>query len=292
MIKKTRFLLPLIFLLALPLLLSGQGATSSTMAGKVTDSKGQALPGATVVAVHVPSGTMYGAAANNEGFFLIQGMRPGGPYKVEVSFVGYTKKSYTDITLFLGETFDLNASLAESSQELTEVVVVGAKPSAFNSLKTGASINISNQELTSLPSISRSINDFTRLSPLYGGSNSFAGRDGRYNNIVIDGSNFNNNFGLSSRNMPGGDAEPVSLDAIEEIQVNVAPFDVRQANFTGAGINAITRKGTNQYSASVYTYYRDQSFNGTKVADYKLPEAAKTSTKIIGARVGGPIIKD
>lgn len=292
MIKKTRFLLPLIFLLALPLLLSGQGATSSTMAGKVTDAKGQALPGATVVAVHVPSGTMYGAAANNEGFFLIQGMRPGGPYKVEVSFVGYTKKSYTDITLFLGETFDLNASLAESSQELTEVVVVGAKPSAFNSLKTGASINISNQELTSLPSISRSINDFTRLSPLYGGSNSFAGRDGRYNNIVIDGSNFNNNFGLSSRNMPGGDAEPVSLDAIEEIQVNVAPFDVRQANFTGAGINAITRRGTNQYSASVYTYYRDQSFNGTKVADYKLPEAAKTSTKIIGARVGGPIIKD
>jgi len=292
MIKKTRVIFGVLMFLAFSAVSFGQGATTSSMAGKVTDNRGQALPGATVVAVHVPSGTVYGASANAEGFFLIQGMRPGGPYKVEVSFVGYTKKTYTDITLFLGETFDLNASLTESSQELTEVVVVGDKPSAFNSLKTGVSMNIRSQDISSLPSISRSINDFIRLSPLYGGSNSFAGRDGRYNNIVIDGSNFNNNFGLSSRNMPGGDAEPVSLDAIEEIQVNVAPFDVRQANFTGAGINAITRKGTNEYSASVYTYYRDQSFNGTKVGDFELPPAAKTSTKIIGARVGGPIIKD
>lgn len=282
----------MLFFATMTLILAGQGATTSSMSGRVVDNNGQALPGATVVAVHVPSGTLYGATVNEEGFYLIQGMRPGGPYKVDVSFVGYTKKSYTDITLFLGETFNLNASLAESSQELTEVVVVGSKPSAFNSVKTGVSMNISSQEISSMPSISRSINDFTRLSPLYGGSNSFAGRDGRYNNIVIDGSNFNNNFGLSSRNMPGGDAEPVSLDAIEEIQVNVAPFDVRQANFTGAGINAITRKGTNQYSASVYSFYRDQSFNGTKVADYKLPAATKTATKIIGARVGGPIIKD
>ena len=143
-----------------------------------------------------------------------------------------------------------------------------------------------------MPSISRSLNDFTRLSPLFGSSNSFAGRDGRYNNIVIDGSNFNNNFGLSSRNMPGGDAEPISLDAIEEIQINVAPFDVRQANFTGAGINAITKKGTNEFSGSVYGFYRDQSFNGTKVGSFELPAAVQTSTKIIGARVGGPIIKN
>jgi len=219
-------------------------------------------------------------------------MRPGGPYKVEVSFVGYAKKTYTDVTLFLGEAFLLNTNLAESSTDLNEIIVTGMRASAFSAVKTGASVNISNREITSMPSISRSINDFTRLSPLYGGGNSFAGRDGRYNNIVIDGSNFNNNFGLSSRNMPGGDAEPVSLDAIEEIQVNVAPFDVRQANFTGAGVNAITRKGTNQFSGSVYGYYRDQSFNGTKVADYELPAATKTSTKILGARVGGPIIKD
>jgi hypothetical protein len=289
--KTKRFFAMLLFIFV-SLAVFGQGATTSSMNGRVVDSNEEPLAGATVVAVHVPSGTMYGAAANAEGFYLIQGMRPGGPYKVEASFVGYSKKTYTDITLFLGETFELNPDLQESSTELGEVVIVGAKPSAFNSVKTGASVNISNREITSMPSISRSINDFTRLSPLYGGSNSFAGRDGRYNNIVIDGSNFNNNFGLSSRNMPGGDAEPVSLDAIEEIQVNVAPFDVRQANFTGAGVNAITRKGTNEFSGSVYGYYRDQSFNGTKVADFTLPEATETSTQIIGARVGGPIIKD
>jgi hypothetical protein len=292
MMAKSKRLIAMMLFTFVSLAIFGQGATTSSMNGKVVDNTGQALPGATVVATHVPSGTLYGATANSEGFFLIQGMRPGGPYKVETSFVGYSKKTYTDITLFLGETFELNASLTESSQELNEVVVIGAKPSAFNSVKTGATMNISNRDISALPSISRSINDFTRLSPLYGGGNSFAGRDGRYNNIVIDGSNFNNNFGLSSRNMPGGDAEPVSLDAIEEIQVNVAPFDVRQANFTGAGINAITKRGTNEFSGSVYGYYRDQSFNGMKVGSYDLPAATKTSTKIIGARIGGPIIKD
>jgi hypothetical protein len=292
MIKNTKRLFSMLLFTFLAVGLFGQGATSSSMSGKVVDTKGQPLPGATVVAVHVPSGTLYGGTANTEGFYFIQGMRPGGPYKVEASFVGYSKKTYTDITLFLGETFQLTPNLTESTTELNEVVVVGSKPSAFNSVKTGATVNISNREISSMPSISRSINDFTRLSPLFGGGNSFAGRDGRFNNIVIDGSNFNNNFGLSSRNMPGGDAEPISLDAIEEIQVNVAPFDVRQANFTGAGINAITKRGTNEFSGSIYTYYRDEKFNGTKVADYELPAAAKTSTKIIGARVGGPIIKD
>lgn len=292
MISKIKRLTAAVMLTILPVALFGQGSTTSSMTGRITDTRGEALPGATVVAVHVPSGTVYGASANAEGFFLIQGMRPGGPYRVEVSFVGYTKRNYTDITLFLGETYNLNASLPESSQELTEVVVVGDKPSAFNSMKTGVSMNIRSQDISTLPSINRSINDFIRLSPLFGGNNSFAGRDGRFNNIVIDGSNFNNNFGLSSRNMPGGDAEPISLDAIEEIQVNVAAFDVRQANFTGAGINAITRKGTNQYSASVYTYYRDQSFNGKWVGNYELPSAVKTSTKIYGGRIGGPIIKD
>jgi outer membrane receptor for ferrienterochelin and colicin len=290
--EKSKRLFAMLLFIFVSLAMFGQGATTSSMSGKVVDITGKALPGATVVATHVPSGTLYGATANSEGFFLMQGMRPGGPYKVEASFVGYSKKTYTDITLFLGETYSLNPDLTESSTELNEVVVTGIKQSAFNSVKTGATMNISSTQITSLPSISRSINDFTRLSPLSGGSNSFAGRDGRYNNINIDGSNFNNNFGLSSKNMPGGDAEPVSLDAIEEIQVNVAPFDVRQANFTGAGINAITKRGTNEFSASVYSYYRDQSFNGQKVGSYELPAATATSTKIIGARVGGPIIKD
>lgn len=265
--------------------------TTSSISGKVTGDK-EILPGAAIVAVHVPSGTQYGTITNSDGRFTIQGMRPGGPYTIEISFVGYSKATYQDISLSLGELFTLNSDLKESTTAVEEVLVVGAKPSAFNNLKTGATTNVSSRELTTLPTISRSISDFTRLSPLAGGSNSFAGRDGRLNNINIDGANFNNNFGLSSNNMPGGDAQPISLDAIEEVQVNVAPFDVRQANFTGAGINAITKSGTNKFKGSVYTFYRDQSFNGDKVGDEKLPEASTTSTKVYGATIGGPIIKN
>ncbi|MDP2114272.1 MAG: carboxypeptidase-like regulatory domain-containing protein, partial [Bacteroidota bacterium] len=236
--------------------------TTSGMNGKITDANNESLPGATVVAVHQPSGTQYGTISNSEGRFTLQGMRSGGPYKVEVSFVGYNKATYTDVNLFLGESFGLNVVLKEESFDVGEVIVVGAKPSAFSTEKTGAATNISREAINTMPSISRSISDFTRMSPLAGGNNSFAGRDGRLNNINIDGANFNNNFGLSSNNMPGGDAQPISLDAIEEVQVNIAPYDVRQANFTGAGINAVTKSGTNTFTGSVYTYYRDQSFNG------------------------------
>jgi len=266
--------------------------TTSGMNGKITGANNESLPGATIVAVHQPSGTQYGTISNTEGRFALPGMRSGGPYKVEVSFVGYNKATYTDINLFLGESFVLNVALKEESVDVGEVIVVGSKPSAFSTEKTGAATNISREAINTLPSISRSISDFTRTSPLAGGNNSFAGRDGRLNNINIDGANFNNNFGLSTNNMPGGDAQPISLDAIEEVQVNIAPYDVRQANFTGAGINAITKSGTNTFSGSVYTYYRDQTFNGDKVGSETLPEAAKTSTKIIGGRIGGPIIKN
>ncbi len=265
--------------------------TGSGITGKVT-GKGEPLFGASVLATHIPSGTQYGTVANTEGRFNLQGLRPGGPYKIEVSFVGFAKSTYTDVTLFLGENFVLNASLKDDVIETGEVTVVGSRPSAFSSEKTGAATNISTGEMTKLPSISRSLNDFTRLSPNAGGNNSFAGRDGRFNNITIDGSNFNNNFGLSSKNMPGGDAEPISLDAIEEVQVNIAPFDVRQANFTGAGINAITRRGYNTFSGSAYTYFRDQSFNGKYVGSDTIKTVPETTTKVYGARLGGPIIKN
>ena len=266
--------------------------TTSGVNGIITGVNNESLPGATVVAVHQPSGTQYATVSNSEGRFTLQGMRSGGPYRIEVSFVGYNPSTFSEVNLFLGESFVLNVTLKVESVDVGEVIVIGSKPSAFSSEKTGAAINISREVLSTLPSISRSISDFTRMSPLAGGSNSFAGRDGRLNNINIDGANFNNNFGISSNNMPGGDAQPISLDAIEEVQVNVAPYDVRQANFTGAGINAITKSGTNTFTGSVYSYYRDQSFNGTMVGRDTLPEAAKTSTKIIGGRIGGPIIKN
>ncbi len=139
--------------------------TTSSLSGKVTDTNGEPMAGAIVVATHQPSGTLYGATANSQGSYSIQGMRPGGPYKVSVSFIGYGTMDYTDITLYLGETTTINSNLTESLTEVSEIVVVGARTSKFNTTKTGASINISNEQMTALPSINRSINDMARVSP-------------------------------------------------------------------------------------------------------------------------------
>ncbi len=263
--------------------------TTSTLSGKITEVNGDPLPGATILATHQPSGTKYGAMANNQGLFSIQGMRPGGPYTVSVSFVGYKTLDYTDITLFLGETFNINANLSGSVTEVTEIVVVGARPSKFNTTKTGATVNISGEQMVALPTISRSISDMAKFSPYTNGM-SFAGGDGRSTNFTVDGSNLNNNFGLGS-NLPGG-GNPISLDAIEEVQVVIAPFDVRQTNFIGGGINAITKSGTNSFKASAYTYYTNQNMRGNKIGDHDFGDRAKESNSIYGVTVGGPIIKD
>ena len=291
MMEKSKRLFAMLLILFISLAIYGQGSTTSSVNGKIVDTKGVPLPGSTIVAVHVPSGTLYGATANAQGFFSIQGMRPGGPYKVEVSFVGYSKKTFTDITLQLGETYLLNAGLTESSTELGEVIVVGAKPSAFNTEKTGASTNVTKEAMQMIPSMNRSLSDYTKLSPYSSGSGSYLGRDAYTTNINIDGANFNNNFGLSSGNMPGASGEPISMEAIEEIQIAIAPFDVRQSNFTGAGINAITKSGTNEIKGTVYGFYRNQNFNGKKVDTVKLT-VSQSAKKAFGFNVGGPIIKD
>lgn len=261
--------------------------TTSSMNGTITDGT-NALPGATVLAIHQPTGTEYGTVTNTEGKFSIPNMRVGGPYTVEISFVGYQTTKFADLFLKLGEPLTLNAALNESATELGEVVVTADR---FATEVTGASTGISNKQINSLPTISRSITDFTRLTPQANG-NSFAGRDGRYNNLQIDGANFNNAFGLSSNVLPGGRSQPISLDAIEEIQVNIAPYDVRQAGFTGAGINAVTRSGTNDYSGSVYMFTRNEKFNGRKINDLELDPLDQSSSQILGLRVGGPIIKN
>ncbi len=281
------FLLAVAFMMSVTIAV-GQ-VTTSGMNGKVTDTKGETLPGATVVAVHVPSGTQYGTTSNNDGWFNLPGMRAGGPYSVEVSFVGFSKETYSDITLFLGQTFVLNAVLKEGSVELGEVLVVGMKASAFQTDKTGAATNISNLQLSTMPSINRGIQDVTRLSP-YANGMSFAGGDGRSTNFTVDGANFNNNFGLSS-SLPGG-GNPISLDAIEEVQVVVAPFDIRQTNFIGGGINAITKSGTNQFKGSAYTYLTNQDMRGNKIGDIDFGERDAESTKTYGLSLGGPIIKN
>ena len=271
------------------LLTYGQGSTTSSMSGKIVDKKGEVLPGATILATHVPSGTTYGSIANNTGLFTIQGMRPGGPYKVEVSFIGFSKKTFTEINLSLGESYVLNTELTESSTELNEVVVVGVKSSKFNTTKTGATTNISSTQMILLPTISRSINDIARVSP-YSNGMSFSGGDGRSTNFTVDGSNFNNNFGLSS-SLPGG-GNPISLDAIEEVQVVIAPYDVKQTNFIGGGINAITKSGTNTVKGSVYTYQRNQDMSGNKIGDKEFGHRPKESNSIYGFTLGAPIIKD
>jgi hypothetical protein len=172
--------------------------TTSTLTGKITEAGGQPLPGATIVATHVPSGTLYGAASNSQGLYSIQGMRPGGPYTVNVTFIGYQTQSYTEITLSLGENTTLNSTMVPTTTEMTEVTVIGYATSRFNTTQTGAVTNISNTQIADMPTVSRSIIDVTRLSPYGGNGMTFVGSDGRTANFTVDGANFNNNFGLSS----------------------------------------------------------------------------------------------
>jgi hypothetical protein len=281
----------IIMLLAVFVLLTGSlyaQVTTSGMNGRVLDTNNDPLPGATVVAIHTPSGTRYGTITNLEGRFNLQGMRTGGPYLVEVSYLGYSTESYSDINLLLGETFTLNAVLTDGAVELGEVIVVGMRASAFQTDRTGATTNISNQQLSAMPTINRSVQDVVRMSPFANGMG-FAGGDGRSTNFTVDGANFNNNFGLSA-NLPGG-GNPISLDAIEEMQVVVAPFDVRQTNFIGGGINAITKSGTNTFRGSAYTYFRNQNMRGNKIGDVDFGDRDEESRQIYGVTLGGPIIE-
>ncbi len=290
MMKQFKLFFSMLVFLFTQIVIFGQGATTSGINGRILDSKSQPLAGATVIAVHIPSGTQYGIISNPDGYYTIQGMRPGGPYRIETSFVGFIKKTFTDYTLYLGEASTLNISLEEASTQLGEVTVVAIADKTFNSGRTGAATSVSTNQIANTPTISRSINDMTRLTPQSSGSN-FAGRNSLYNNLSIDGSVFNNSFGLASA--PGGqtNAQPISLDAIEAIQVSLAPYDVRQSGFTGAGINAITRSGTNEFSGSVYQYWRNENFIGTKVGETEVTNS-DFSQKQTGFRLGGPIIKN
>jgi len=260
--------------------------TTSSMSGKVTDAQGS-LPGATVIATHTPSGSAYATTTNSEGRYTLQGMRVGGPYTVEVRFVGYAPSKYENITLKLGETYRLDFKLQDKVVGLDEVVVSG---DAVTPISNSVSTVVNSEMISVLPSITRSITDVVKISP-YANGMSFAGSDGRSTNFTVDGANFNNNFGLSS-NLPGG-GTPISVDALEEVQVVVAPFDVRQSNFVGGGINAITKSGTNQFHGSVYSYYTNQTFRGNMLMGENLETPRPEESRLVyGATFGGPIVKD
>jgi len=287
MIKKISFLLvALIFSSAT--IMQAQ-VTTSSMSGRVTDAEG-AVIGATVIATHTPSGTTYGTVTNVEGRFNLNGMRVGGPYTVKVTFIGYGAYTQDNITLSLGENYVMNVVLSEESTSLDEVIV-SATRTKFSNEKTGAATNITKDQIANLPTVNRSITDVASLSPYGGNGMSFAGTDGRTANFTVDGANFNNNFGLSDA-LPGG-GNPISIEAIEELQVVITPFDVRQTNFIGGGVNAITKSGTNTFKASAYTYHRNENMRGDAVNGMQIQGAReKDRSTTYGFTLGGPIIKN
>ncbi len=266
--------------------------TTSGISGSVTDNKGEALPGATIVAVHVPSGTKYGTVTDIEGRYVMPAVRVGGPYRISATFVGFQAESVEGVTANLGSSANVNFKMAEDGQTLQEVVVRSSKSDVFSSERTGAATTIGKEAIAALPTVGRSINDFTRLTPQSSGK-SFSGQDSRLNNITIDGAVFNNGFGLGDQPGARTGVAPISLDAIEEIQVNVAPYDVRQSGFTGAGVNAVTKSGTNELSGSVFymTQKNSKTYFGSKVKGEELP-LNYPSKEILGFRLGGALVKN
>ena len=265
--------------------------TTSSLNGLVADASGEPVIGAAVIATHTESGTSYATVTNNEGHYYINGMRAGGPYKVEVSCLGYRTVAFTDVTLQLAESLSLNAKLEDDAQMLSEAIVISDATSKFAAEKTGAATNISNRQIAGLPTVSRSITDVTRLSPYGGNGMSFAGADGRTANFTVDGANFNNNFGLED-DLPGG-GNPISIDAIEEMQVVISPYDVRQTNFIGGGVNAITKSGTNTFKGSAYIYHRNENMRGDTVEGETVAGARdKDRNTTYGFTLGGPIVKN
>jgi hypothetical protein len=272
--------------------LFAQGVTTSTLAGSVKDKNG-AVPGANIVAVHEPTGTTYGTVSTPDGKFVISNMRVGGPYKITISFVGYQTQTYGDINLKLGETYVLNHTLAEEGTQLEELVVTGVNEKALNAEKNGAVTNISAGTILAMPTISRSINDMVRMTPQatsYGTAGAIGGGNYRQNNFTIDGSDFNNSFGIGN-NLPGN-GNPMSLDAIEQISINLTPYDIRQSGFIGSAMNAVTRSGTNTFTGSAYTFFRTQGQQGDQVQDETKVPTQKLEIKTYGFRIGGPIIKN
>lgn len=288
MFKFRTLLLFLLSFCAYPILAQ---VTTASMSGTVTDQEG-AVIGATVVVTHEPSGTTYGTITNENGRFNLSGMRTGGPYKAEVSFIGYQMVVYKDIQLQLGDNYVLNTILKESSEELDEVVVTASASSNMKSDRAGAITNINSEKMAILPTVSRSMNDVMRLTPQGGNTgNGFAvgGGNFRQSYVTVDGAAFNNAFGIGS-NLPSG-GSPISLDALEQISVSVTPYDVRQSGFTGGAINAVTKSGTNEIKGSAYTFLTNQDWKGNHAGDVDLTrEDSKAYT--YGASLGGAIIKN
>lgn len=267
--------------------------TTASLSGVVTDQKtGETAAGATVVAKHIPSGTVYGITARADGRYNLPNVRVGGPYEVTASLTGYETQTKTIAELKLGQKYVQDFKLVDATAQLSEVVVRYDASGVLNSTRTGTASNITNQQITNLPTISRSASDYTRLVPMSAEGGSFAGRNDQFNNYSLDGAIFNNPFGLDAAT-PGGqsDAQPISLDAIEQINVAIAPYDVTQVGFTGASVNAVTKSGTNTLKGTVFGFYRNKNMLGTKVAGQEVFRGDLRQLQT-GFSLGGPIVKD
>ncbi|MFA5806056.1 MAG: TonB-dependent receptor, partial [Melioribacteraceae bacterium] len=287
----TTFVFTLIILLAFSSQAFSQGVTTSSMNGMVKDVMGEPLPSANVIAIHEPTGTKYGAYTNTDGRFSLPNLKIGGPYSVTVTYVGYKKEKQENIYLNLGQNFRVEFVLQGEAVSMKEITISAEKDNTLNSSRTGAATYISPTQVAELPSIKRSTRDITRLDPRSDGNYSFGGKNWLYNNISLDGSYFNNSFGLDDP-APGGqtNAEPVPFDAVAEVQVSIAPFDVREGGFTGAGINTVTKSGTNKYKASLYSFVRNENLIGNTVSGNKVVANPSLSYNQSGFTASGPII--
>lgn len=283
----------------IPALVRAQGVTTAGLRGTVTDAANESLPGANILAVHEPTGAQYGTSTSENGSFHIPNMKVGGPYRVRVTFVGYEPSVREGIRLALGQTNRLNITLHQSATELEEVVVTAG--GLFDAERQGVATNISERELESVPTVGRSIADFARLTPQAvvlngdddGPAISIAGQNNRYNSIFIDGAVNNDVFGLSAQGTNGGQtgATPISMDAIEEFQIDLSPYDVTQSRFTGGAINAVTRSGTNQYQGSVYFMHRNEELAGLTPTEKPDVDRSKLPD-FTDSRYGFPILRD
>lgn len=290
------FWITLVLFLLLPVVVIAQGVTTGAFSGKVVDVDGNPVLGAQIVIVHGPTGTKYVTLTRADGKFDVPGVRVGGPYTVTASFEGFKTETVSNLVVKLGENKNINFKLQLATVDAGEVVVT-ATDAVMNPYRTGASQNVAQSSIESLPTISRSLSDFTRLSPQMvsndetDGAFTAGGRSSRYNNIQIDGAQNNDLFGLGSTGTPGGQAQttPISIDVVQEFQIVLAPYDVRQGMFTGGGVNIITKSGTNQFHGSAYWEGRNEKFVGKGPNDVDFSEFSEST---FGASIGGPIIEN
>lgn len=278
----------------------GQGSTTAALSGVVKDKNGEELPGATVLAVHTPTGSQFGAVTTLSGNYTILNMNVGGPYTITVQYVGFEDQKKENVYLSLGQTLRMNFDLSEDVETIGEVVIT-SNAEIIDGEQTGAKTTVTQEQLNALPTISRNLADFTRTTPQArvtpNGGITVAGQNNRYNSIMIDGAVNNDVFGLSETGTNGGQAgiSPISLDAIEQVQIVVAPFDVRQGGFSGGGVNAVTRSGSNKVEGSVYYLFRNEGLAGktpTDDADFERQKLDDFSSYVTGFRLGAPLKKD